>query len=118
MNKIHEIDLEEVGARIRNARKALNLTQAVLAERALITSQFVSRIETGHLRASADTYRRIAATLGLTVDDLIYDNATSIRLQKAFSRDEILNNCTAYEKSVISETMLALKEVLLRNRHR
>jgi transcriptional regulator with XRE-family HTH domain len=116
MNKSNEIDLKEVGSRIRSARKTLGLTQAVVAERASITSQFMSRVETGHLRASVDTYRRIADALGLTVDDLLYDNATGIRLAKAFSKESILESCTAYEKKVIGETILALKEILLRNR--
>ena len=118
MNKIQDLDLKTVGARIRSARQAHNLTQAALAERAYITSQFLSRIETGNERASVDAYYRIAAVLGLTVDDFLYDDATTLRLHKAFSKDNILGNCTAFEKAIISETMLALKETLIRNRNK
>jgi transcriptional regulator with XRE-family HTH domain len=88
----------------------------VVAEGSGISSQFLSRIETGHMGASADTYRRIASALELTVDDILYDNATSIRLQKAFSKEEILDGCTPYEKAIISEMMLSLRESLKRNR--
>jgi transcriptional regulator with XRE-family HTH domain len=116
MNKPNEIDLKEVGARIRNARNVLNLTQAEVAERSFITSRFMSRIETGDKRASADAYRRIATALGITVDDLLYDNAVGIRLQKAFSKEEILDGCTADEKSIIGEMVFTLKELLIRYR--
>lgn len=116
MNKNQKTDLKEIGTRIRNARKSQGLTQEILAERSCITSQFMSRIETGHMGASADTYRRIASALELTADDLFYDNATNIRLQKAFSKERIFDDCTSYEKAVINEMMLALREILMRNR--
>ena len=116
MNKIQDLDLKVVGARIRSARQAQKLTQAVLAERAYLTSQFVSRIETGNERASVDAYYRIATVLGLTVDDLLYDDAAIARLRRAFSKEEIFGGCTVFEKAILSETMLALKETLKRNR--
>ena len=116
MNKIQDLDLKMVGARIRSARQSLNLTQVVLAERSYLTSQFVSRVETGNERASVDAYYRIATVLGLTVDDLLYDDVTIARLHRAFSKEGIFGDCTVFEKAVISETMLALKESLKRNR--
>ena len=116
MNKIQDLDLKVVGTRIRNARQAKNITQAVLAERAYLTSQFVSRLETGNERASVDAYYRIATVLELTVDDLLYDDAAIARLHRAFSREEIFRDCTIFEKAVLSETMLAMKENLIRNR--
>lgn len=116
MENFYEIDFKEVGERIRNARKNLSLTQEEAAERAFITGQFWSRLELGHERASMNTYRQIAAVIGLTLDDIFYDDATGIRLQKAFSKESILDGCTVSEKAIISEMMLALKEVLERNR--
>ena len=116
MENFYDIDLKKVGARIRSARKTLGLTQAKAAERAFITSQFWSLVETGHERASVNTYRQITAVIGLTLDDIFYDEATSIRLHKAFSKEGILADCTASERAIISEMMLALKEVLERNR--
>jgi len=116
MENFHDIDFKEVGARIRNARKKLNLTQEKAAERAFISSQFWSLVESGRERASVNTYRQIAAVLDLTLDDIFYDEVTSLRLHKAFSKEGMLADCTASEKAVISETMLALKNILERNR--
>ena len=116
MENYHDIDLKEVGARIRNARKKQGLTQEKAAERTFITGQFWSLVESGRERASVTTYRQIAAVLGLTLDDLFYDDATGIRLLKAFSKEGMFADCTVSEKVIITETMLALKEILVRNR--
>lgn len=116
MENYHEIDLKEVGERIRNARKKLGLSQERAAGMAYITGQFWSRVELGRERASVNTYRQIANVLELTLDDIFYDNATNNRMQKAFSRDGILADCTPKEKAVITETMFALKGILERNR--
>ena len=116
MENYHEIDLKEVGERIRSARKILGLSQDEAAHRAYITNQFGSRLELGHERASVNTYRQIAAVLELTLDDIFYDDATSIRLHKAFSKEGIIAECTVFEKAVISEMIFALKGILERNR--
>jgi len=116
MGNFHEIDFKIVGARIRDARKKLNLTQEKAAERAFISSQYWSLLESGRERASIGTYWQISAVLGLTLDDIFYDDATSIRLRKAFSKESILDGCTIFEKAVVSEAMLALKNILERNR--
>jgi len=116
MENYYGIDLMEVGTRIKNARKELRLTQKKAAELALISSQYWSLLETGRERASVNAYLQIASVLELTLDDIFYDEVTSLRLQKAFSQESILADCTVSEKAIISETMLALKSILERNR--
>ena len=116
MENFHDIDFNQIGVHIRNARKKCGLTQAKAAEQAFISSQYWSLLESGRERASVNTYRQIAAVVGLSLDDIFYDDATAMRLHKAFSTEGILAECTAFERAVISETMLALKGVLERNR--
>ena len=116
MENYHDIDFIEVGIRIRDARKQQGLTQERAAELAFITGQFWSRIETGKERASVNTYRQIALILGITLDDLFYEEAYNMRLHKAFSSESLLESCTDNEKSIISETLFALKGILERNR--
>ena len=110
------INLKLVGIRIRNARQGLNLTQEQAAERTDITGQFWSLIETGRERGSVNTYMQIAFALDLTLDDLFYESADIMRVHKALSHDELLSDCTAFEKTVINGTILALKTNLLRLR--
>jgi len=116
MENQYYVDFKEVGSRIRNARKKKGLTQERAAEYAFITGQYWGTIERGVDRASVNTYLQIALILELTLDDLFYDDAINLRLRKAFSIEKTVENCTVSEKAVISETMLALKESLERNR--
>ena len=116
MENYHIIDLKEVGNRIRNARKERNLTQKNAADKAYISNQYWSRLELGHDRASISTYRQIAAVLGLTLDDIFYDDATRFLSHKAFSKEDILTDCSVSEKAIISEMIHALKAILERNR--
>ncbi len=46
-------------------RRALNLTQAELAERSGVAQTEISRIERGRKSPTMDTYSRLAAALGL-----------------------------------------------------
>lgn len=116
MENFHDVDFEQVGARICSARKKLKLTQQKAADQAFISSQYWSLLESGRERASVNTYRQITAVLGLTLDDIFYDDATSIRLHKAFSKEGILTDCTPSERAIIGEMMLALKGIFERNR--
>ena len=116
MEKDHDIDLKKIGTRIREARKAVNLTQEKAAERSFISGQFWSLLESGRERGSVITYLRIAAVLGKTLDDIFYDDAANTRSYKAFSKEGLLADCSVSEKAIIGEIMLALKESLKRNR--
>lgn len=53
----------KVGVRIKKLRKALNLTQEVLAEKLGVTSNHLSYIETGARRPSLPLARKIAGEL-------------------------------------------------------
>jgi len=111
-----KIDLKVVGARIRSARRELGLTQEKAAELSFITGQFWSLLESGRERASINTYLQIAAILGLTLDDLFYDDAMALRVHKSFSYEGLLADCSDYEKAILSESLFALKTILERNR--
>ena len=109
MENHRDIDFKEVGTRIREARKAHNLTQEKAAERVFITGQFWSLIESGKKRASVDTYKRMAALFDLTLDDLFYEDAKFIRMQKSVSRNELLIDCSDKERKIIAEVLFAFK---------
>ncbi len=52
-------------------RKELGLTQAQLAEKADVRAATISDIESGKSRGRMDVMQRIAAALGLGLDDLV-----------------------------------------------
>lgn len=65
-----------VGENIKKRRKALGLSQAVLADRALVSQSAISDIENPNVTKlpNVDTIGKIAKVLGCTVDDLMDAN--------------------------------------------
>ena len=63
--------LSRIGGRIRAVRTEANLTQAQVAERAVISNEFLSKIERGRAAPSVVTLYRIADALGVRVVELV-----------------------------------------------
>lgn len=63
--------------RLAELRKAANLNQSELARRAGLTSQAVCQLENGKRRPLLETSRKLAAVLGVTVDELMSDPASN-----------------------------------------
>lgn len=57
-------------SKVRVWREYRGLTARDLAAKADISTAYLSQIETGARDGSIDTFKRIAAALGLTIDDL------------------------------------------------
>jgi len=68
MSKIQE----RLGKRIREIRKARNLTIAQLAEATNLSTNFIGSIERGIRSPAIDTLERIARVLRVKVEDLFH----------------------------------------------
>ena len=66
-----EIILQEIGKRILDRRKQLGLTQEALAEKAEVTTQFVSYAESGKRAMRPENLLKISEALGVSADDLL-----------------------------------------------
>ena len=116
MEEKFHIDLRPVGKRMRAARLKLGLTQERVAECTDFTGQYWSLLETGRERGSVCTYLQIAAVLGLTLDDLFYEDAVLQRISREYSKDRLMEGCTQNERIIISETLMSLKSTLQKYR--
>lgn len=67
----NEICLVEVGNRIMQRRKSMGLTQEALAEKADLTTQFVSYAESGKRAMRPENLLRIANALSVSTDYLL-----------------------------------------------
>lgn len=67
----NEICLVEVGNRIMQRRKSMGLTHEALAEKADLTTQFVSYAESGKRAMRPENLLRIANALSVSTDDLL-----------------------------------------------
>lgn len=70
MGRAHDTSLKKIGAIIRDRRERLDLDQAVVAERADLSTRHYRDIERGNLRGSRRAYLRIATALGIDHDDM------------------------------------------------
>lgn len=65
-----DLCLKEIGQRIMECRKKLGLTQKVLAEKADVTTQFVSYAESGKRALRPENLMKISAALKVSADYL------------------------------------------------
>ena len=68
------MDYKKLGARIREERLRLNLTQAQLAEAVDISDTYMGAIERGERSLTLDTLVRLVNRLGVTVDYMLADH--------------------------------------------
>lgn len=68
---LDELCLQEMGQRIMQRRKALGWTQETLAEKADVTTQFVSYAEAGKRAMRPENLRKMAAALDVSTDYLL-----------------------------------------------
>ncbi|MDD3334642.1 MAG: helix-turn-helix transcriptional regulator [Eubacteriales bacterium] len=80
-----EVDWRDVGRRIRQARKKLDWTQELLAEKADSSTSFLGHIERGTHQASADTLYRLCQQLRISMDSLFptQENSSNPSLGKS-----------------------------------
>ncbi|MBR1560224.1 MAG: helix-turn-helix transcriptional regulator [Clostridia bacterium] len=101
----NEQGLLEVGQRIIERRKSLGLTQEALAEKADVTTQFVSYAESGKRAMRPENLLKLSVALGVSADYLltgeIIDKDLLILSEKLRSLtpsqlrivEEIIDNC-------------------------
>lgn len=68
-------ELVNIGERIRNLRRASNLTQGELAERADLAKSFISQLERDQVSISLDNLIEILRVLNVSVSDFFHETA-------------------------------------------
>ena len=107
------IDYIEIGNRIRKYRKEMGLTQAVLAEKVNLSTEYICEIETGRKNASLVALTGISDALGASIDELLFGDCNENATLRAIA--VILKDCTEYERKILSDNMKSLKLILRDN---
>lgn len=102
--------LKEVGFRIKEARKARNLSQADLAEKLDISLSHMSDIETGKSNFGVDILMRITEVLQVSADELLRTNVPIVNAVYAKEFEEVTEGCSAAEKEAMLSTLKKMKE--------
>ena len=74
MRRIYKQENIGIGARIRAAREAAVLSREEFAESVGISPQFAADLERGRMGASLETICRICQVLGVSADQLLFEN--------------------------------------------
>lgn len=102
-----------LGPRVRQARIDAGLTQAELAERASIADATLSRIERNRLVPSIALTTRIASALGLTVDALVGEGASSSKTRGLrTSETKLLATVRDLDDSVVDDINRGLRLIM------
>ncbi len=102
--------LQEIGARLKQARLAKNMTQPQLAEAADISVSFLSNLETGRQAMNIRTLVSILDILNVSADWLLGNGTDSANHAAALEIEKELSSCTPKERDAILRLVLLMKE--------
>lgn len=109
------VDYVLIGERIREIRTRQNISQMQLAERAELSTPYMSHIEKGKKRVSLPALVSIAGALGVTVNDLLSGNQPFDPAEYHSDMELLLSDCSSREKKILYETAAAVKQILRKN---
>lgn len=72
---------KEVGKNLQQARTERNMTREQLAEKAEISPQFLANLESGNKMMSLPTLYKLADSLCISINTLVYGYSTTTRLE-------------------------------------
>lgn len=103
---MHTIDdiLRFAGGKIRDQRKALNLSQQQLADELHRAKRHIQRIELGRVNMSFDVLYSLIRRLGLSADALLNPDMSETE-QEMRHLNAKLASCTDEERQIIIQTM-------------
>ena len=99
----------EIGQRIRKYRKAYDLSQEQLAEKAGISSTHMSHIETGNTKLSLPVLVNIAKILSVQTDELLFDRPQANRTVMTDEMAKVLESCSLREMYILLDVIKAVK---------
>ena len=106
------INYSLIGNRIKAARKAKGLSQSELSELIDRSVGYMSYIETGSKKPSLETLIQIANALDVTIDELLSDNLVAASPVSNTQINQLLSDCSAFEKSVILLSIKSIKDAI------
>lgn len=95
------INYEEIGLRIRKARKNKGLSQEELAEKIYISTTHMSHIETGSTKLSLPVLVDIANALQISSDELLFGSTQQVQKIATERLEEFILNCSKEQATTI-----------------
>ena len=109
------MDYYLIGQRIRKFRKALSLSQEALAEKVGISTTHMSHIETGNTKLSLPVLVRLASTLDVNTDDILFEHKRINRSTLSSELYNALEKCNTAQLNIILDVIKTLQVSLAKN---
>lgn len=109
-------DLEEIGARIREARQSKRMSQAELAEQSQMCLAHISTIENGKSDIRLSNFIRLIEALQVSADSILRANVPLVTSMQTQEYSDLLSDCTASEISVLLHVTKEVKASLKSHR--
>lgn len=104
--------LQEIGARLKQARLSKNLSQPQLAEAADISVSFLSNLENGRQVMNIKTLISLTDALNISADWLLGNSTDSANHAAALEIEKELSSCTPKEREAILRLILVMKDTI------
>ncbi len=111
-----DVNLKEVGVRIKQARKERNISQAELAEKLNISVSHMSDIETGKTNFGVDIFMCITEALQVSADALLRTDIPAGNAVYSAEFEELMQGCSSVEKEMMLRTLHVMKDGFMKNR--
>lgn len=102
--------LKEVGQRIRDARRAVGLSQSELAEKLNISPAYMSDIENGKTNVGLEIFMGITEALQVSADFLLQTDTPLVKDFHRSSMDALLSRCSASELERLTKIVRQIQE--------
>lgn len=104
------MDYKRLGKRLKEERLKNELSQERLAEKAGLSSVYISHIECGTAKASLESLVKICNALGITPDLVLYDSLYNSRAYFTDELSSLIGKCSDKELKVIARLIRAFIE--------
>lgn len=104
--------LQELGARVREARSRLDLNQNELAEKAQLHPTYISQIENGKANMSVDVFMRLTEALQVSADWLLQADVPSVNALQSNEVVDLLSDCSQTEMKAILKMIKEFKTAI------
>lgn len=105
------VDYKLIGSRIKKRREELKFTQELLAEKADITSVYLSKIENGKVRPTLDTLSEICAVIELDLGNLLLNSVSESGHYQTDRVVQIFNSCSPKVKPIALDLLEQLSKL-------
>ncbi len=105
-------NIKDVGSRIREARKAMHLSQNELAEMVNISPSHMSDIENGKKIIKLDIFMRLTEALQVSSDWLLRTDIPQVTSIHAQELSALLSDCTPAESQSLIKMLKEMKTAI------